>query len=443
MFLHDPLTAPASTQADLLVLTSSFPRFHGDLSAPYLLELCRYLQLNCEKPIQVLFPADEKTCVAAQETGGVECHRFDYLPVRGWQKLAFGAGIPDNLMRFPWHIFQIPFFLNSFYRRAERLAANMDILHCHWIFPAGWVGALVKRKYPSLKLVISIHSSDLELLEKIPFGPTLFRWIAGYADHLTVVNSAQAEKVKRIMGELSFHKISVLPMGIERPASVILSEAKNLKTEILRQKAPQDDSLNYHSNLSNSVRQPKNSDNRFKILFMGRLVPIKGLRYLLKSCENLENIQILIAGDGPEKKKLEKRFLKNIKFLGPVAGKEKRELLSSVDLAVFPSIREIWRTEGTPVSMLEAMAHGVPVIASSVGGMKEIIRHGQNGLLVKEKNVKELRQAILNLQNNSELRTSLGAQAFADTVLYDWKKIAAQFHVIFSEVIKPRPDWIA
>ena len=189
--------------------------------------------------------------------------------------------------------------------------------------------------------------------------------------------------------------------------------------------------------------QPKNPDNLFRVLFMGRLVPIKGLHYLLKSCKNLENLQVLIAGEGPEKAKFEKRFYKNIKFLGSVAGKEKQEVLASADLAVFPSIREIWRTEGTPVSMLEAMAHGIPVIASSVGGMKEIIRHGQNGVLVKEKNVKELRQAILNLQNNSELRARLGAQAFADTELYDWKKIAAQFHAIFSEVIKSRPDWIA
>jgi len=155
-------------------------------------------------------------------------------------------------------------------------------------------------------------------------------------------------------------------------------------------------------------------EDGFIVAGMGRLVKGKGYEVLLKSLAELapsDRPTLLLAGDGGERQKLEDLatglgIAQQVKFLGFQS--DVRPILWASDIFVhvpttFP--------EGTPNAILEAMAAGLPVIATPVGGIPEVVRDGENGLLVPPNDHKALAEAILKLRQNEALRVELGKQA--------------------------------
>lgn len=155
-------------------------------------------------------------------------------------------------------------------------------------------------------------------------------------------------------------------------------------------------------------------EDGFIIAGMGRLVKGKGYEVLLKSLAELapsDRPTLLLAGDGGERQKLEDLatglgIAQQVKFLGFQS--DVRPILWASDIFVhvpttFP--------EGMPNAILEAMAAGLPVIATPVGGIPEVVRDGENGLLVPTNDHKALAEAILKLRQDEALRVELGKQA--------------------------------
>lgn len=139
--------------------------------------------------------------------------------------------------------------------------------------------------------------------------------------------------------------------------------------------------------------------------------PAKGLGYLIEAAgqfRNLEDLAFVIIGDGPERKCLkelaaQKRLAQKVFFAGKIP--EASELITAFDIFVLPSVKE-----GFPWSVLEAMAAKVPVVATAVGAVPEVIQDGKNGLLAKPGNADELAQKIALLLENERLRQELGIQ---------------------------------
>jgi glycosyltransferase involved in cell wall biosynthesis len=127
-------------------------------------------------------------------------------------------------------------------------------------------------------------------------------------------------------------------------------------------------------------------------LFIGRLSMEKGVYTLLKCFNDLPHINLVIAGDGPERKALSLEFghLPNVQFRGHLARVELMQLLKKCKASIFPSICY----EGLPLSVIEALATGTPVIASRLGAMEEMIQHGENGLLFEPGNHVQLRDVV-------------------------------------------------
>ncbi len=149
------------------------------------------------------------------------------------------------------------------------------------------------------------------------------------------------------------------------------------------------------------------------LLSVGRLRYQKAHSVLLKAfpavLAQFPHIQMLIAGDGILRGELEQEALvlgisDRVKFLG--IRHDIPALLSMADLFIFPS-----RFEGMPNAVLEAMSHGLPVIATVVQGVDEIIRNGENGLLVSVEDPSALSSAILHLLNDPDERQRLGRSA--------------------------------
>jgi glycosyltransferase involved in cell wall biosynthesis len=147
--------------------------------------------------------------------------------------------------------------------------------------------------------------------------------------------------------------------------------------------------------------------------YVGRLSEEKGLRFLIEAISILNDANVpsrlLLIGDGVQRMQLERyaeeRSLKyQILFTG--FQNQIDQWLPALDVFVLPSL-----TEGTPIALLEAMSHGLPVVASSVGGVPSIIRSGQSGILTQPGNPSEIAKAICDLYGNEPLRLKLGTEA--------------------------------
>jgi glycosyltransferase involved in cell wall biosynthesis len=141
-----------------------------------------------------------------------------------------------------------------------------------------------------------------------------------------------------------------------------------------------------------------------RLLFVGRLVPAKGVSFLLETIAKIDEAILDVAGDGPERKFMETKaavlgIVGRVRFLGYQSQAEVRELLRRADVFVMASF-----AEGLPVVLMEAMAAGVPVVAPWIAGIPELVDDGQNGFLVPPGDPSAAATAIRRLLEDAELR---------------------------------------
>jgi glycosyltransferase involved in cell wall biosynthesis len=168
-------------------------------------------------------------------------------------------------------------------------------------------------------------------------------------------------------------------------------------------------------NTDPDIRRGNHNVNRdeFCVGYVGRLSVEKGLTHLVAACVRLIRdgvpLRVLIVGDGPQRKELEQLSLvlglgDRVVFAG--FQEDIAAWMLCMDVFVLPSL-----TEGTPISLLEAMAYGVPVVATAVGGVPQVIEHGENGILVLPGRAEEISNAILALFKDSTARQKLAQNA--------------------------------
>jgi len=161
--------------------------------------------------------------------------------------------------------------------------------------------------------------------------------------------------------------------------------------------------------LGNAVSIPNGTASGNGVLYVGRLAPKKGLEYLIEAMTDLDT-QLTIVGDGPERERLEavaERIDGDISFEGEVPPEEVDKYYRSAAIFVLPSIEG----EGMPNVVLEAMAWGLPVVATDSGGIPSVIQSGKNGYLVPMHDTESLHDKIRKLQNDSSERDKLGKHA--------------------------------
>lgn len=155
-------------------------------------------------------------------------------------------------------------------------------------------------------------------------------------------------------------------------------------------------------------------DSHFILIAVGRLEAVKGHRYLIEAVGELKDrfphLRCLIVGSGRNEADLQSQIqIKKLNGIVHLAGfrTDINELLKTADAFIMPSL-----SEGLPYALLEASSHGLPVIASRVGGMAELLSDGENALLVESENVSQLRDAIAKVIDEPELRQRLSEEAF-------------------------------
>ncbi len=393
----------------VLMLTTGFPRWDGDLFGAFVFEQARAL-VGRGLSVDVLAP-HQRGIARREQVQGLEVYRFRYAWPARLQQVAYGGGIPTNLRRSWWARLQVPFFLLGYGWGARRRAGDVDIVHCHWTV-SGLVAlwALGRRK----KRVLSVRGSDINMLSG-GFMQRVNRAITSRMDRLVAVSEDIAEKL--VGAGIDRSKITVLYNGV--------------------------DARFQPGDRSEARRQFGLPEEPFMLLFVGLLVPVKGVEVLLEALAGWNDTAAwtcLLVGDGPLQGDLEARCAEwgiadRVRFVGRRSSAEIPRWMQAADVLVLPSF-----SEGRPNVVLEAQACGLPVVATRVGGTPELIQDGKTGLLVEAGQVEPLRHALRSLYENRARCRAIGSQARAhiEEGGHTWEDNAAALDALYDEVLEER-----
>ncbi len=181
-------------------------------------------------------------------------------------------------------------------------------------------------------------------------------------------------------------------------------------------------------------------DDEIIIIFVGRLVKIKGINYLIESMKYVHGVypksRLIIIGEGGERANLERlvkssRLTDCVTFMGKISNENVPRHLVAADIFVLPSL-----SEGLPVVLLEAMAAGLPIIATDVRGIKEIIVDTRNGFLVEPKSPQAIAEKLSLLIESDGLSTRISEFNLYDVKKYSWESIVLSLVKMYEGILK-------
>jgi len=190
----------------------------------------------------------------------------------------------------------------------------------------------------------------------------------------------------------------------------------------------------------NIDRMSEKGSGKKRLLFVGRVEPRKGLHYLIKALPLVpEDVKVTVVGHLPKGEEYT-TYLTNMitklnvqqrmEFIGIANDEQKWKLYSLSDVLVSPSIHE-----ALSLVILEAMSSGLPVVASNVGGIPEVVKDGYNGLLFNVRDSKGLAEKVTMLLNDSELRERMGSNARRGVYGRTWSNVAEEYMRIYQKCI--------
>lgn len=401
----------------VLVLTTTFPRWKNDSTPPFVFELER--RLTNDFDIFVLAPHHPKAKFK-QTMGDIKIYRFPYFFPLKWQRLCYEGGILPNIESSFFAKIQVPFFIFSELFWAYKIVKKErpQLIHAHWTVPQGLIAVMIK-KFFKIPVLVTAHAGDVFTKNELIKG--LNYLVVKNADFITVNSRATKEAL------LGFNKnpplMAIIPMGVDtdkfRP--IQKEKIKRLKNKM-------------------DLRDKK------IILFVGRLAEKKGVSYLIKAMpgvlKEIPNAHLVIIGSGSEEKRLKGLTKKlgleeKISFLGKIPNEELPQYYNLSDVFVAPSIQaKKGDTEGLGVVLLEAIACGTPVIGTNIGGISDIIKNNQTGLLVEQKNSEQLGEAVIKLLENKKIRKQLikNAQKHIKDI-FSWEVVSEKFKKIYKDLI--------
>lgn len=282
-----------------------------------------------------------------------------------------------------------------------------DIIHLHGDFMEAYFGGKLSKKL-KIPAVITIHAGLNKRLLK-PKNAVYFKNIA----KIICVSNEIAKDLKSI--GIPENKLAIISSGI------YLVEFQNVNDyEIL--------------SIKKQYSKPI-------IISVGVLRINKGFKYLIEAFKSIKEkfsaASLLIIGDGPDRGILEKQSknTSNVYFLGRQNHGKVVEYLKAVDIFVLASINIAGDREGTPTSIMEAMAAGLPVVAANVGGIADLVGNRKNGFIVSPGNSENLAKAITELISNPDLVEKISAQNLEDIKQKNWPVIIGKIDEVYKSIL--------
>ena len=421
----------------VLVIGSVYPRFQEDAEVPWLRTSIAHLK-KAGVEIQVLAPAYKG--LKSHDIDGTHVNRFRYAPA-SWEILTHEEGAPSKMASKPWlQLLAIPYIINGFIQ-CLRICRKWhpDVIHAHWPFPHAYI-ALGAAKLFKIPLVLNFHGAELLLIRKKKWVKPFLKFAISQAQAVFANSSFTASKIKAL---------------------------RNVNVEW----SPYGTTLEVDSRKSEVGSTPHPVNGKFKILFVGRHIERKGICYLIEAAKYLpaDQFEIRIVGVGDLTEQLKKQAeavgsrqsevgseskchsssrldccsypirtqasvqsnlachsgaegdriheVENFEpapiiFTGKLSPEDLANEYKTANVFVLPAIVDSkGDTEGLGVVLIEAMELGLPIVASNVGGIPDVVIDGESGILVPEKNPVALADAFKRLASDPSLVEKLLAGA--------------------------------
>jgi glycosyltransferase involved in cell wall biosynthesis len=387
--LHSDLrvdAVPAPVRLPVVVLTTFFPSPRDPHRTPFIRNLLGAMRADCD--IDLVIPVPRRPQVGAWR---------DAAPVPASEHYAGFTLIHPRYLAVPGlHALSGLTYLAGVWRtlRALRHERGAFVLHAHCGFPDA-VGAALAARQLGLPLVVTVHGSDVNVSARDPLLRPQIRWALRSARRVIAVSGDLQRSVIDLTG-LDEQRVACIPCSGHAP-EVFHPREPGIRT-LLRGKL----------GIAGDAKV---------VLFVGHLAQVKGLDGLMSAWARVgrrrsDQPRLVLIGEGPERDSLvrlaeREGIASRVSFLGPLPQALVAEWLAVSDVLCLPS-----RSEGSPNVVVEALACGVPVVASRVGGIPDLVTSGVNGLLVPPADPARLADALMTALDREwdprEIASSIG-----------------------------------
>lgn len=333
--------------------------------------------------------------MASRKDGAIEIFYPKYLP------------LPGPLFN-PVKGFWFYLFTKKVIRKIKT-SFDFDVIHAHRVYPEGFAAVLLGRMVKK-PVVISARGSDINVLSRSFIVRRLIRYAIKHAHAIITVSKELAEKITALGGK---NKVQVMPKGVDAGIFFPMDKQKMRKQLDL----PEDKTI---------------------VLYVGNLVAIKNPQSLIDAAllipeEERRKYLFVMVGDGDLKRGITERIKKEnledcFKLTGRINPEEIPLWMNTADMLLLPSLNE-----GMPNVLYEAMACGLPVIASRVGGIPEIITDEENGLLIDPKDTLRIKECIIRFSQDklfAELIALAGKRYINDNRLL-WDENSQKITIVY------------
>jgi L-malate glycosyltransferase len=284
---------------------------------------------------------------------------------------------------------------------------NYSLTHSFFSVPCGFLSMLFKIQN-EIPYIVSLRGAD----------------VPGYSERFSGI----------------YYFLKPLIKLIWKKADAVVSNSNGLRDLALKSKLDQKIDVIYNgTDIQNFKPDEKLKDKEKFIITLGgtRVTERKGIKYLIDAVHELSQkypqVNVTIIGEGSEKERLENlaeklKIRDRINFLGRVDYKKIAAYYQEASVFILPSLNE-----GMSNAMLEALASGLPILATDTGGTKELVHDGENGFIIKMKNAKDIADKIEKLINDRELLQKMGevSRGYAENM--SWEKVAGEYYELYKK----------
>lgn len=383
------------TRERVVMVASSYPRFEGDTVGTFMEPIAHGVAARGHE-VHLVLPWHPRWRRPAKE-GHVTYHLFRYAPLRALNVFGYASALEADERLRGAAIAAAPAAVIAGWRRARQVAREVGatIVHGHWVVPGGAMAAAAAGPLP---LVVSLHGSDVFLAERHRLVAAVARQVFRRAGAVTACSDDLRQRAIALGADAA--RVSTVPYGVDihrfRPDPAHREQTRA------------------------GWGVPPDADVVFAV---GRLVRKKGFEYLIDAIALLAarrpNVRLVLAGEGDLDGELRERITRHgitahVLMTGTLSHSLVPAALAAADVVAVPSVRDdSGNVDGLPNVVLEALASGTPLVATPAGGIAAVVRDGETGVIVPERDANGLADALGWLLDRPAERARLGAHARA------------------------------
>ena len=404
------------------ILSHAYPRFPDDTTAPFV-ELTGETLQKHDVDVTVLLP-DTPHFERSEEDHNVTLQTYRYFFPRRLQLLGYSNTLVNDcsLKKYVYLLAPFLFLSGIFHLFWLTRKHRFTLIHAFWLLPNGFIGAVICRLC-KIPLMVALRGSDMLVSKQ----NVIFKWMARWT-------LKQASMVTSVTPSF-FPDLENFGIPKEKRRLILNGSHPNLFPSPSKKR------------LIEMRKKYSIPENGLVILGLGRIVLKKGFDLLIRALpevrKRIPHVKVIIGGDGSDLPRLKTlatdlSVSDIVEFPGTINRGDVPDYFHLCDLFVLPAIFDpSGNVDGCPNVILEAMACGKPVVASAISGIPYVVKDGETGILVEEKNIPQLISALITFLTDREKCLRFGV-AGRQRILNEltWENAITQIKDVYEYCIK-------